>query len=562
MRTQGLRVLGGIAVAALLLAGCRPVGAPPGSASVSVGEAPVDATTGIAAEAGLIVRIDSGDIAGAAENGVEAFLGIPYAAPPVGALRWRAPQPVEPWSGVRRATAYGSDCSQAANDIEKIRTTPSEDCLYLNVWRPKQEVAIGAAEGAGDKLPVLVWIHGGGFVGGGSSIPWYDGSEFARDGVVVVSLNYRLGRLGFFAHPALLATGERPTGNFGYLDQIAALRWVQHNIAAFGGDPQRVTLMGQSAGGASVLALLTSPAAQGLFQQVVVLSGGGRDGLLSKPMTNGTAEHPSADQIDRRFAEGLGVEGENAETLAALRALPAATVQGDVNLNKLAQVALLGDQVYPGTQMIDGDIVPSQPGDILASGEAPAMPMLIGTTALDLPAFFPPSTLNPLAFFGENAEKARAAYNAPAQLDQNSLAALLLGIGADMTMHEPARFAARQVTRHGSPAWLYRFTYTAQAARPKSMAQGHAGELAFLFDQLAAQYGSAVTPKDEEMAKAFHTYVANFVKHGDPNGDGLPQWPVFAPAAYDLMHFTLDAGPVYQRDPRADRIELVEKARE
>jgi para-nitrobenzyl esterase len=156
---------------------------------------------------------------------------------------------------------YGSDCIQAPNDIEKIRTTPNEGCLYLNVWRPS----------TGEKLPVLVWIHGGGFVGGGSSIPWYDESKFARDGIVAVSLNYRLGRLGFFAHPAVMAAGARPTGNYGFLDQIAALAWVQRNIAAFGGDPARVTIMGQSAGGASVLALLTSPVTQDLFQQAVVL---------------------------------------------------------------------------------------------------------------------------------------------------------------------------------------------------------------------------------------------------------------------------------------------------
>jgi para-nitrobenzyl esterase len=536
MRRRWLWVLGSLAVGAFGLVGCRPVSAPPAAAG----------------EQNVMAKIDNGEVAGVAGDGVQAFLGIPYAAPPVGKLRWRAPQPVTPWEGARQATMYESDCTQAPNDIEKIRTTPSEDCLYLNVWRPS----------TGEKLPVLVWIHGGGFVGGGSSIPWYDGSAFARDGIVVVSLNYRLGRLGFFAHPALLATGERPTGNFGFLDQIAALAWVQRNIAAFGGDPARVTIMGQSAGGASVLALLTSPITHGLFEQAVVLSGGGRDGLLSKPMTGGTERQPSADQIDKAFAEQLGIRGESAEVLAALRALPAATVQGDLNLNKLAQVALLGDQVYPGTQMVDGDIVTGQPDDILAGGKAPAIPMIIGTTALDLPAFFPPSKLNPLAFFGEDAEKARAAYGAPAQLDQKSLAALLLGIGADMTMHEPARFVAQQVTAHGSPAWLYRFTYTAETTRPQSMAQGHAGELAFLFDQLAAQYGSAVTPKDEETAHAFHTYVANFVKQGDPNQAGLPQWPTFTPAAYDLMHFTLESGPVYERDPRAERVELVEKARE
>ena len=544
MCRQWLLLLGSLAVAAFSLAGCRQVSAPPAAEG----------------EKSPVATIDSGAIAGTEADGVEAFLGIPYAAPPLGELRWRAPQPVSPWEGVRQATTYGSDCIQAPNDIEKIQTVSSDDCLYINVWRPSAGAAGSKEVDADEKLPVLVWIHGGGFVGGGSSIPWYDGSAFARNGIIVVSLNYRLGRLGFFAHPALLATGDRPTGNFGFLDQIAALKWVQRNIAAFGGDPEKVTLMGQSAGGASVLALLTSPAAQNLFQQVVVLSGGGRDGLLSKPMTGGTESHPSADMIDKQFAEGLGITGEGADALAALRALPAAAVQGDFNLNKLAQVALLGNQVYPGTQMVDGEIVTGQPGDILGDGKVPALPMIIGTTALDLPAFFPPSKLNPLAFFGEDAEKARAAYGAPAQLDQKSLAALLLGIGADMTMHEPARYAAQQVTAHGSPAWLYRFTYTAEATRPESMAQGHAGELAFLFDQLAAQYGSAATTKDEAMARAFHTYVANFVKHGDPNGDGLPQWPAFAPAAYDLMHFTLDAGPVFERDPRAERVELVGKA--
>jgi para-nitrobenzyl esterase len=186
--------------------------------------------------------------------------------------------------------------------------------------------------------------------------------------------------------------------------------------------------------------------------------------------------------------------------------------------------------------------------------------MIIGTTALDLPAIFPPSKLDPLSFFGENAAKARDAYAVPEMLDRNSLAALLLSIGADMTMHEPARYVAKQLTSQGAPVWLFRFTYTAESTRPDSMAQGHAGELPFLFDQLAAQYGAAVTPKDEATANAFHTFIANFVKSGDPNGRGLPEWPSFSPANFELMHFSLD-GPVYERDPRADRIELVEEAR-
>ncbi len=452
--------------------------------------------------------IDSGMIQGAVADGVLSFKGIPYAAPPVGNLRWRATQPVAPWSGVRKATAFGPDCAQAPGDVEKIQTTPSEDCLFVNVWRP-------ANVEPNTKLPVIVWIHGGGFVGGGSSIPWYDGSAFARKGIVVVSLNYRLGRLGFFVHPALLSAREGPVGNFGYMDQIQALRWVQTNIGAFGGDPGEVTLVGESAGGASVLALLTSPVTKGLFQRVMVMSGGGRNALVGRPMTGGTPEHPSADQTDARFAQSLGIDGDGPAALAALRALPAATVQGDLNLSavldagtKCVQVTLASPNaavtcvpVYQGTPMVDGTIVTGQPGDILRSGGAANVPM----------------------------------------------------------MHEPARFAARQMTAHGNPAWLYRFTYTAESTRPQATGQVHAGELPFMFDQLAPRYGDAVTARDQQTAEAFNTYIANYVKTGDPNGGGLPSWPKFDPARFELMNFTLDNGPLFGPEPRPG-VALVERA--
>lgn len=489
------------------------------------------------------VQLDSGAVEGLWNDDVLAFKGIPYAAPPVGELRWAAPQPVTPWTELRKAFTFGADCAQAPGDLEKIQTTPAEDCLFVNVWRP--------ADAAPDaKLPVLVWIHGGGFVGGGTSIPWYDGSAFARQGIVVVSLNYRLGRLGFFAHPALFAADEGPVGNFGLMDQIAALQWVAHNIAAFGGDPNRVTLIGESAGGASVLTLMTSPAAAGLFDQAMVLSGGGRNALLARQMTGGTPEHPSADQIDAAFAETLGINGDGPDTLAALRALPAATVQGDFNLGMVADEALRGQQIYQGTLIFDGELAAGQPGELFQNGQAADIPLIIGTTAADLPLDFPPSKLNPFAYFDEEATAAAAAYGAPDTLDQASLIRLLLSIGADMTMHEPARHVAAEMTERGNPAWLYRFTYTAESTRPESVVQGHAGELPFLFDMLPARYGDAVTPKDEQTAHAFNTYVANYVKTGNPNGVGLPEWPQFDPATFDLLNFTLDDGPVYGPDPR------------
>lgn len=500
-----------------------------------------------------MVNTEYGAVKGRTVGNVESFKGIPYAAPPVGDNRWRAPQPPEPWPDTLDAIDFGCDCAQAPGDFEPLTTAPDENCLFLNIWRPVGTEASGA-------LPVMVWIHGGGFVGGGSSIPYYDGSGFARQGIVLVSFNYRLGRLGFFAHPALLAAKEGPVGNFGLMDQIAALQWVQRNIASFGGDPGRVTIVGESAGGASVLTLLTSPAAKGLFHQAMIMSGGGREALLTRKMTGGNLLHKSADRVDEEFAEDmLGIEGRKPETLAALRALPPADLTGDLNLQTLLSEALLGNDDYPGTPMLDGTTAVARPADVFARGEASQIPVIIGTTAVDLPLIFPRPKIFPFRAFGRDADKARAAYQAPEKLDRETLIPILLSIAADMTMHEPARYVARQITASGHPAWLYRFTYTAESTWPESLATGqsHSGELPFLFDTLPAKYGDDTTEKDRQTARAFHTYVANFVKQSNPNGDGVPSWPAFDPAAYELLNFSQD-GPVYGLDPRAERLRLVE----
>jgi para-nitrobenzyl esterase len=227
------------------------------------------------------VRVASGPLKGTIAGSVVSFKGIPYAAPPTGANRWRAPQPVAPWQEVRSADAYGADCMQPplAADDAPFASKPSEDCLYINVWAPVEQ--------SSGPLPVMVWIYGGSFVGGGSSPAIYDGTHFAERGVVLVSFNYRVGRFGFFAHPAL--TKEDPDGllgNYGFLDQIAALKWVRENIKQFGGDPANVTLFGESAGGISVLDLMTSPLARGLFHKAIVQSGGGRELIRCPAFTN------------------------------------------------------------------------------------------------------------------------------------------------------------------------------------------------------------------------------------------------------------------------------------
>lgn len=496
---------------------------------------------------GKRVKIDAGTIEGTRAGDVLFFKGIPYAAPPVGNLRWRSPQPVKSWKGVRQTTQYGNDCIQKPlpGDAAASGGKMSEDCLVLNVWRP-------ASNPSGKKLPVLVWIHGGGFLNGSAAAPIFDGSAFARQGLVVVSFNYRLGRLGFFAHPSLTAAKEGPVGNYGLLDQVAAMRWVQRNIAAFGGDPNRVTIMGESAGGISVMHHLTSREAKGLFRRAVVLSGGGRTFLVGlRKLSAGTPNLPSAEESGIEFAKSVGIEETGAGTLKALRALPAEKVNGDLSMEAL----LKKPPTYAGGPIFDGSIIVATPGEILQRAQAAKVPLLIGTTSADLPATFPPLN-NPFSYFGANAQQAITLYNPTGKLPPE---AIIATIAVDITMHEQARFAAKRVTVTRNPAWLYRFGYVAESLRPEKMGAEHATELPYLFNTLDARYGKAVTAKDRGMARMFHTYFANFAKSGSPNGRGLPNWAKYDPSKPDLMMFALNGNAVMAADPWKQRLDLVEQ---
>jgi para-nitrobenzyl esterase len=496
------------------------------------------------------VTIESGRVEGAVSDRVLSFKGIPYAAPVVGDRRWRAPQPALHWDGVRNAAHFGHDCMQLPepSDAAPLGTHPAEDCLVLNVWRP-------ALHQPKEKLPVLVWIHGGGYVNGGSSAPVYDGSAFARDGVVFVSFNYRLGRFGVFAHPALLAAQEGAVGDFAYMDQIAALQWIARNIAAFSGDAHEVTVMGEAAGGDSVIHLITSPEAKGLFRRAIVMSGGGRRHLVGGvPLTGGTADQPAADQIGENFAHSVGIAGTSPDVLKALRALPAERIRG--NLNMSALLKLTKPLTAVKGVIVDGRFVPGEPGERLERGEANLVPVMIGTTTQDLPLTFPPSREDPLAVFGEHAAEARRAHDPRSALPPFEIH---LAIGADMTMHEPARFVAKQLTRAQQPVWLYRFGYVAESQRSKLAAAPHASEIPFFFDTIAVKYGKAESERDREAARIAHGYVVNFVKRGDPNGAGLASWPVFDPARPQLLQFTERHGAVYGDDPWKARLDLVER---
>ena len=337
------------------------------------------------------VAIDSGRLAGARSGGVMSFKGIPFAAPPLSELRWRAPQSVAHWSGVRPATAYGHDCMQelSANDDAPLGTLPAEDCLYLNVWRPDAA--------ATKKLPVMVWIYGGGLVNGGSSPPTYSGAMLAKQGIVVVSFNYRLGRFGFFAHPALTKANADGglLGNYGFMDEVAALKWVKRNIEAFGGDPAQVTIVGESAGGASVHMLATSPMAAGLFQRSVVMSGGGRRSV------RGEATVASAEKVGLRFAEAEGIAADDPAALAKLRALSAETVTDGHSR-----------QADQRSSMIDGKLVVEDAQTAYEHDRFAHAPMMIGATSNDLGRHMGAATKEALfARFGANADKARTLFD-------------------------------------------------------------------------------------------------------------------------------------------------------
>jgi para-nitrobenzyl esterase len=480
--------------------------------------------------------VHTGKVQGAVNAGVVAFKGIPFAAAPVGELRWKPPQPVKPWSGVRSAVTYGADCMQEPfpGDAAPLGVTPAEDCLYVNVWRPATDIK---------RAPVMVWIYGGGFVNGGSSPAVYDGSEFAKSGVVLVSFNYRLGNFGFFAHPALSA--EQPNelrGNYGLMDQIAALQWVQRNIAAFGGDPGNVTIFGESAGGMSVNTLLTTPLAKGLLHKAVVESGGGRSMMRSRKVQGG---EDSAEAQGVRLAKHFGIEGNDAQALAKLRAIPADRL-------KLSMMRM-GDPNYSGGPMFDGKIVLGEPAKLFAEGKGAPVPVMLGATNNDIGFPQAKSVEELYALFGDKAAAARAAYPS----NGNDFPQVYMRVGGDQMMVEPARHIARLLTARGQPVYHFRFSYVAESMRQSWPGAPHATEIPYVFNTVAARYGKDLTAKDAAMAKAVHEYWVSFAKDGKPSAKDAPTWEPYDVEKDVIMDFTND-GPVARPDPWKVRLDLAE----
>jgi len=466
-----------------------------------------------AAAAGPVARTDGGSIEGAVLGGaVSVFRGVPFAAPPVGDLRWREPQPVAAWSGIRQATSFAPRCMQLPlfSDMMFRSPAPSEDCLYLNVWTPAK--LDRAARG---KLPVLVYVYGGGFEAGDSSEKRYDGAALAARGIVVVTMNYRLGVFGFLSHPALTASSPNHTsGNYGLLDQVAALAWVKRNIAAFGGDPNHITIGGESAGSIAVSGLMASPLSRGQIAGAIGESGA----LMQKFSPRLLAD---AEQKGAAFAQSIG-----APTLAALRAIPADQL--------LAAQGNAKD--LPFDPIIDGYFLTEPPSVTFGNGKAAHVPLLVGSNSQEAAgtAVFgndPPTVANYRAgltrVLGDRADAIFALY--PVKTDADVLP-MATALASDDFLGLPTWKWFDLQRQTGAPTYYYHYAHV----RPRFLADPgskpgwgavHSAEIEYALGNLDTNPIYAWTEEDRKVSATMSAYWVNFIKTGNPNGDGLPEWP-------------------------------------
>jgi para-nitrobenzyl esterase len=478
-----------------------------------------------------------------ADGKVRSFKGIPYAAPPVGPLRWKEPQPVVPWSGVRKAVDFGPRAMQGRiySDMIFRDAGPSEDCLYLNVWVP--------ANPATPKLPVMVWIHGGGFMAGASSEPRQDGEILCKKGVIVVSMNYRMGIFGFFAHPELTReSGHEASGNYGLMDQVASLQWVKKNIAAFGGDPDNVTIFGESAGSFSVSALMASPLSQGLFRRAIGESGA----FFSETLSQKSRAESEASCV--KFAESAF----GTSSLEALRAKPA---------QELLDTAMKHPQA--GFQPnIDGYFFPSGALSIFSAGKQSHVALLAGWNRDEgnYRGFFRndrPTLEQFVAHaktrFGEKADGFLKAYSAANDAEAKRAAQDFAG--DQFIAFGTWKWMEMQLKTGESPVYRYKFDQTLPLpsdARPGAEPTApHASEIEFVFGMLSSK-NLPWRQEDRDTSELMSSYWTNFAKNGDPNGPGLPQWPAYSSGTgYAVMRLKSDAAAA--PDEHRQRYEFLDR---
>lgn len=457
------------------------------------------------------IEVDGGLISGTVDDGVQAYLGIPFAAPPVGELRWREPQPVVPWDGVRVCDQFGPISPQTPYPAMSIYVQPdmlqSEDCLNLNIWTNHRR---------GDNRPVMVWIHGGALTRGAGSLPNYNGAFLARKGVVLVTINYRLNVFGFMAHPEL--TAESPhasSGNYGILDQIAALQWIQRNIENFGGDPGNVTIFGESAGSWSVHFLTASPLADGLFHRAIGQSGAAFTGNPS--LRSAVGDMPPAEEGGLAIAAAAG-----AGSIDALRALSTAEVMA-------AYDSLPANGSFRATGNVDGWMLPDSVLNLFRAGTFNRVPLLVGSNANEMTSLTDPTTVPRTQealdawvaeTFGDSAEEFYTHYpvDGPSGVRDAYLDAL-----RDRWFTLGMRTWAQLSTTQGSPSYLYFFAKAPPRRGQEFFKAFHAAEIAYVFGNLDADQAE-YTDADYKLAEIMSSYWVNFASNGDPNGPGLPHW--------------------------------------
>jgi para-nitrobenzyl esterase len=462
--------------------------------------------------------------------GGAAFKGIPYAQPPLGDLRWHEPVPVKAWTGARDASTFGKSCVQQISSWNKQEAEGNqEDCLYLNVWAPEWP--------AKSPKPVMVWLHGGGNTGGGASVDYFDGVSLSKRGVVLVTINYRLGFFGFFAHPGLTAeSAHHSSGNYGLLDQVAALRWVSENIAKFGGDPHNVTVFGQSAGSVDTSYMLATPLSKGLIAKAIQESG---------PPIRDTLTLKQAEQAGMQFATSQKAPAGAAEAIKYLRSLPAADLEK-------AAVSAKGDAAPANNPIIDGWVLPKTPPEIYASQGQAAVPLIIGNNAREQrgSASIEEMKKGIAANFGSLASKAEEFYGVAGS-----------GKGNADPLYGPAevQFTADTRYRCGAVAeaiWqssrnLPTYEYQFDHAIAGRAATEHSAEVPYVFGNLLTDgfLSGPYTDADRKISNDIQQYWTNFVKTGNPNGAGLPAWPKFDATARPFLEFT-DNGPVAKESLR------------
>jgi para-nitrobenzyl esterase len=456
-----------------------------------------------------VVAVAAGQVSGTIVDDVAIYRGIPFAAPPLGEWRWRAPQPAQAWTGVRDGTKFGATC------------TASEDCLYVNVYKP----ADAGRPGDNIRLPVMVWIYGGGFTSGASN--QYEGTNFVKRGVVYVSFNYRLGRAGWFSHPALTknAPGNESVSNYGLQDQIAALKWVQANIGAFGGDNRNVTIFGESAGGVSVNYLMTVPEAGGLFHKVISESGFGR----TEPAPLGEAEQAGA-----AFFSTLGINGDSTDTLKAMRAVPFTQLAGRLALGAAGPI-------------LDGKLLKMGTAEAFTKGLETKVPYMFGSNSNEAslwPAENAPARLDVL----RSTAGGLGPYDAAGKGEPARTIGLIV---TDYYNSEPDRLLARTHTASGQPVYRYHFSYVPPSART-GLGLAHGGEIGYVFGR------STANPEDAATSAAANAYWAAFAKSANPGSAGGPAWPRYDRTTEAALEFGVD-GVHARTNFQTDRLDWIEQ---